>query len=63
MGFGGYATVGWSLVALKPDGDECLMSVAGRLCEPCVDINGGGLMTLIMLMRLRMDPIVAVVGP
>eukprot|EP00959_Pyramimonas_sp_CCMP1952_P339146 7102734-Pyramimonas_sp.AAC.1 len=39
------------------------MSVAGQLCETCVDIDGWELMAIIMLMRLGMSPIVAVVDP
>ena len=59
--YDGYAAVGWSLVVLRPDGDEYLMSVSGQLCEPYVDINGGELMAFIMLLRFGMAPVVAVV--
>ena len=59
--FDGYASVGWSLAVLRPDGDECLMSAAGQLREPYVDVNGGEVMASIMLLRFGTAPIVAVV--
>ncbi|CAK0905739.1 unnamed protein product [Prorocentrum cordatum] len=59
--FDEFASVGWSVVALQPDADCYLASVAGQLCGAYVDINGGELMAVIMALRFSMGVVTLVV--
>ncbi len=56
-----YASVAWAVIALEADADAFLCGASGMLCEPHVDINGGELMALLMVLRFAVPPVTVVV--